>query len=149
MVNHYLTIIKQNRHPNAEMSIRLTLVQGAKPSCQVIVNHYHVCQNWAKSKTLKFWTPSWHKEVSSITRCQITTVKICFRYTCEFNITQYGEDSMTDLTQYSEKVRKRYDYPSNVKENLLWLKELLLFRREGSQWRTFSILVSLLIWRAR
>ena len=26
------------------------------------------------------------------------------RYTCEFNITQYGEDSMTDLTQYSEKV---------------------------------------------
>ena len=28
-----------------------------------------------------------------------------FRYTCEFNITQYGEDSMTDLTQYSEKVR--------------------------------------------
>ena len=28
----------------------------------------------------------------------------CHRYTCEFNITQYGEDSMTDLTQYSEKV---------------------------------------------
>ena len=27
------------------------------------------------------------------------------RYTCEFNITQYGEDSMTDLTQYSEKVK--------------------------------------------
>jgi hypothetical protein len=29
-----------------------------------------------------------------------------FRYTCEFNITQYGEDAMTDLTQYSEKVRR-------------------------------------------
>jgi len=28
------------------------------------------------------------------------------KYTCEFNITQYGEDSMTDLTQYSEKERK-------------------------------------------
>jgi len=28
------------------------------------------------------------------------------KYTCEFNITQYGEDSMTDLTQYSEKERR-------------------------------------------
>jgi len=28
------------------------------------------------------------------------------RYTCEFNLTQYGEDSMTDLTKYSEKERR-------------------------------------------
>ena len=28
------------------------------------------------------------------------------RYTCEFNITQYGEDSMTDLAKYSEQERK-------------------------------------------
>ena len=32
---------------------------------------------------------------------------LMFRYTCEFNITQYGEDSMTDLTQYSEKVEMK------------------------------------------
>ena len=63
---------------------------------------------------------------SSITRYEITTIKICFRYTCEFNITQYGEDSMTDLTQYSEKVRKRYDMknnPINVKDNLPFPKD--------------------------
>ena len=44
---------------------------------------------------------------------------------------------MTDLTQYSEKARKRYDMknnPINVKDNLLLpKKKLLLFRREGSQ----------------
>eukprot|EP00091_Calanus_sinicus_P001585 TRINITY_DN11596_c0_g1_i1.p1 TRINITY_DN11596_c0_g1~~TRINITY_DN11596_c0_g1_i1.p1 ORF type:complete len:313 (-),score=77.49 TRINITY_DN11596_c0_g1_i1:83-1021(-) len=28
------------------------------------------------------------------------------RYTCEFNITQYGEDSMTDLNQYSKLERQ-------------------------------------------
>ena len=34
------------------------------------------------------------------------------RYTCEFNITQYGEDSMTDLTQYSEKVEGKIIFQS-------------------------------------
>ena len=29
-----------------------------------------------------------------------------FRYTCEFNITQYGDDSMTDLVENSEKQRE-------------------------------------------
>lgn len=28
------------------------------------------------------------------------------KYTCEVNLVQYGEDSMTDLTQYSEKERR-------------------------------------------
>ena len=37
-------------------------------------------------------------------RLSFTWLLMLFRYTCEFNITQYGEDSMTDLTQYSEKV---------------------------------------------
>ena len=60
---------------------------------------------------------------------------LMFRYTCEFNITQYGEDSMTDLTQYSEKVEMkvtRYLFSPNN-----WSQEsdiqVLTFRRGESQ----------------
>ena len=38
---------------------------------------------------------------------------------------------MTDLTQYSEKVRKRYDYPSNVKENILLQKKTLAIQERS------------------
>jgi hypothetical protein len=36
---------------------------------------------------------------------QKSVPQIC-RYTCEFNITQYGEDSMTDLAKYSDQERR-------------------------------------------
>ena len=44
-----------------------------------------------------------------------------FRYTCEFNITQYGEDSMTDLTQYSEKVEMKVaQYLQDISSRLIF-----------------------------
>ena len=63
---------------------------------------------------------------------------LMFRYTCEFNITQYGEDSMTDLTQYSEKVKlKGTQYLQDIFSLNIWFPEsdieVLIFRRGESQ----------------
>ena len=79
--------------------------------------HFHCQIGWAsfnscfgKSSIFRYRSQG---KVRKVWPCVLRCNFLNFRYTCQFNITQYGENSKTTLSKYSDQLRRE-----SVKEML-------------------------------